>query len=120
MKKPLLWLLALCASASIAAADPRALALQLSEMTPIAATHSATTWALAPEVSRRVAIAQALEWDFPLFGDRAILEHLARDPSPIVRAACVRAAWMRHDHETLGRLASDPDPDVRSIATYAG
>ncbi len=118
MRKPWLWLLALFASASVAAADPRALALELSQMTPIAATHHATTLALSTDVSRRTVIAQALEWEFPLFGDTAILEHLSRDDSPEIRAACARAARARrpvHDR-ILARLADDPDPEVRAIA----
>jgi hypothetical protein len=121
MQKPLLWLVALCASASVAAADPRALALELSEMKPIAATHAATTWALSPEPGYRLAIAQALEWEFPLFGDSTILEHLSYDDSPAIRLATARAARARrpfHDG-VLSRLASDPDADVRDVALAA-
>jgi hypothetical protein len=124
MRKPWLWLLAIFASASIAAANPRDLALELSSMKPIAATHLATTLALSPDLARRAAIAKALEWEFPLFGDGAILDHLSRDESPAIRAACARAAWVRRarggDLGVLARLADDPDPDVRSIATRAG
>lgn len=121
MRKPWLWLLAIFASASIAAADPRQLAVELSDMKPIAATHLATTLALSPDIARRTAIARALEWEFPLFGDDAILDHLSRDESPAIRAACARAAWIRRaTGDVLARLAQDPDPDVRSIATRAG
>src|SRR5438105_4990149 len=124
MRKPWLWLLAIFATASVAAADPRALALELSEMKPIAATHLATTLALSTDVTRRAAIARALEWEFPLFGDGAILDYLSYDDSPAIRAACARAAWARRarggDLGVLARLADDPDPDVRSIASGAG
>lgn len=118
MRKPWLWLLAIFASASVAAADPRALALELSHMKPIAATHLATELALSPDAARRAVIAQALEWEFHLFGDTAILEHLSFDSSPSVRAAVARAARARRpEHDAvLARLASDPDADVRDIA----
>lgn len=118
MRKPWLWLLAIFASASVAAADPRALALELSQMKPIAATHMATTLALSPDSTQRVVVARALEWEFHLFGDTAILEHLSLDSSPEVRAAVARAARARRpEHDgILARLASDPDPDVRDIA----
>ena len=121
MRKPWLWLLAIFASASVAAADPRQLAVELSGMKPLAATHLATTLALSPDVERRTTIARALEWEFPLFGDAAILEHLAGDESPAIRASCARAAWIRRaTGDVLARLAVDPDPEVRSVATRGG
>ncbi|HTR52222.1 MAG TPA: hypothetical protein VMJ10_16020 [Kofleriaceae bacterium] len=101
----------------------RTVAITLGEMTPLAATHFATTWALSGEPLRRAAIAHSLEWAFPLFGDDAILDHLSRDVSPEVRAAVARAAWIRRrssaDLGVLERLADDPDPEVRAIATRA-
>lgn len=102
----------------------RSLAQALDEMTPLAATHVATSWALADDPLRRTAIAHALEWAFPLFGDAAILEHLSRDADPHIRIACARAVWVRRrngiDHAVLARLAADPDPEVRAIATRGG
>jgi hypothetical protein len=101
----------------------RSLANALGEVTPLSATHLATTWALSTDPLRRAAIANALEWQFPLFGDAAIIEHLSRDPSPEIRAAVARAAWMRHtapvDGNALARLQSDADPEVRAIALRA-
>lgn len=103
--------------------DGRVLANAITEMAPLAATHLATTWALSDDPLRRAAIAHALEWSFPLFGDRAVIEHLAQDPDPGIRAACARAAWARRtaggDHGVLERLANDPDPEVRAIASRA-
>jgi hypothetical protein len=118
MRKPWLWLLAIFASASVAVADPRALALELSQMKPIAATHMATTLALSPDSARRVVIAQAREWEVHLFGDSAILEHLSFDSAPEVRAAVARAARARRPEQDaiLARLSCDPDPVVRDLA----
>jgi hypothetical protein len=103
--------------------DGRVLAHAIAEMSPLAATHLATTWALSDDPLRRGAIAHALEWSFPLFGDGAVIEHLSQDPDPTIRAACARAAWARRtaggDHGVLDRLAHDPDPDVRAIASRA-
>lgn len=101
----------------------RGLAGALSEVTPLSATHLATTWALSEDPVRRMAIARALEWQFPLFGDAIIIEHLAADPDAEVRAAIVRAAWTRRaaggDRGVLAKLADDADPEVRAIARRA-
>ena len=101
----------------------RQLAHTLGEQQPLAATHLASTWALSEDPLRRVAIAHALEWAFPLVGDDIVLDHLSRDADPKVRAAVARAAWVRRP--TLGtsivdRLSGDPDPDVRAIARRPG
>jgi len=97
----------------------RGLALALAGMRPLSATHLAATWALADDGTRRLALAHALEWTFPLVGDGVILDHLSRDPEPPVRAAVARAAWVRRaaggDPGVLARLADDPDPEVRAI-----
>jgi hypothetical protein len=102
----------------------RTLAQALAEMRPISATHLATTWALSNHPLRRAGIAHALEWAFPVFGDDVILDHLSRDPDPMIRCAVARAAWVRRrsggDLGVLARLAGDPDPDVRAIASRAG
>ncbi|HEX4456078.1 MAG TPA: hypothetical protein VH143_34695 [Kofleriaceae bacterium] len=101
----------------------RSLANALGEVTPLSATHLATTWALSTDPLRRAAIANALEWQFPLYGDAAIIEHLSRDPSSEIRAAIARAAWIRHtapvDGDALRRLLDDADPEVRAIARRA-
>jgi hypothetical protein len=98
----------------------RTLAQALSELPPLDATHVATTWALSEDVLRRAAVASSLEWAFPLVGDGTIIEHLARDVDPGIRAACARAAWIRRptggDQGVLARLSRDPDPEVRGIA----
>jgi hypothetical protein len=101
----------------------RSLAVALGEVTPLSATHLATTWALSEDPLRRAAIANALEWQFPLFGDAAIIEHLATDPEAHIRAAVARAAWVRRtnpaDVAVLRRLVDDADPEVRAIARRA-
>lgn len=101
----------------------RQLAHALSEQAPLEATHLASTWALSEDRLRRGAIAHALEWVFPLLGDDLVLDHLSRDPDPVIRRAVARAAWARRP--TVGtsisdRLASDPDAEVRAIARRPG
>lgn len=100
----------------------RNLAIALERMRPLEATHVATRWALSPDSLRRVGVARALEWAFPLVGDDLVIDHLSRDPDPAIRAACARAAWIRRatggDPGVLDRLADDIDPDVRAIALW--
>jgi hypothetical protein len=102
-----------------ASALGRGLALALARMRPLSATHVASTWALADDGVRRLAIAHALEWAFPLVGDSIMLDHLSHDDDAGVRAAVARAAWVRRsaggDAGVLTRLARDADPEVRSI-----
>jgi len=106
-----------------AAALGRSLALALSEMRPLSATQMVTTWALSGDAVRRVAVAHALEWRFPLVGDALVLDHLSRDGDPAVRTAVARAAWSRRqvgdDLGVLARLSHDPDPAVRAVAASA-
>jgi hypothetical protein len=101
----------------------RTLAQALSEVRPLVATHLAASWALSDHPVRRAAVAQALEWSFPLVGDGLVLDHLSRDPDPEIRAACAHAAWIRRrtggDMGVLARLADDPDPEVRAIVARA-
>jgi hypothetical protein len=91
-------------------------------MRPITATHLAATWALSDDPVRRLALAHALEWAFPLVGDGMVLDHLSRDADPAVRVAVARAAWVRRagrhgdGDAILARLADDPDPSVRAVA----
>ena len=98
----------------------RGLALALARMRPLSATHIAATWALSNDDVRRLALAHSLEWSFPLVGDGMVLDHLAGDREPAVRAAVARAAWVRRgsggDLGVLDRLVGDPDPEVRAIA----
>lgn len=106
-----------------AAALGRGLALALSEMRPLDATQLASTWALSEHPLRRLAVAHALEWTFKLVGDDLIIDHLSRDPDPVVRKEIARAAWVRRaaggDPDVLVRLADDPDPRVRAVARRA-
>ncbi|MEJ7601786.1 MAG: hypothetical protein WKG01_28065 [Kofleriaceae bacterium] len=100
-----------------AAALGRGLALALTELRPIVGTHLAASWAISTDGLRRLAVANALEWSFPLVGDDVVIDHLSRDPDPAVRCAVARAAWIRGaDASVLSRLAADPDPQVRSVA----
>jgi hypothetical protein len=106
-----------------AAALGRSLALALGELRPLTATHLAATWSLSDDPLRRLAVAHALEWTFPLVGDALVIDHLSRDPDPEIRAACAYAAWIRRatggDLGVLARLADDPDPEVRKIVERA-
>ncbi len=106
-----------------AAALGRSLALALGRMRPLGATHIAATWSLSQDPVRRLAIAHALEWAFPLVGDAVMIDHLSRDPDPAIRIAAARAAWIRRaaggDLEVLSRLTEDPDPEVRAVAARA-
>jgi hypothetical protein len=100
----------------------RGLAVALEGMKPLDATHVASSWAVSPDPMRRIGIARALEWSFPLVGDGLVIEHLSHDPDPQVRAACARAAWIRRatggDLGVLDRLARDPEPEVAAIALW--
>ena len=100
----------------------RGLATALDGMKPLDATHVASSWATSPDPMRRLGIARALEWSFPLVGDGLVIEHLSRDPDPQVRAACARAAYIRRatggDLGVLDRLARDPVPEVAAIAFW--
>jgi hypothetical protein len=102
----------------------RHLALALAEVAPLEATRLATTWSLSRDAMRRRAVAEALEWPFPLVGDSVILDHLSRDRERAIRAASARAAWARRatggDAGVLERLVHDSDPEVRDIAIRAG
>ncbi|HEU0029061.1 MAG TPA: hypothetical protein VFQ53_00420 [Kofleriaceae bacterium] len=106
-----------------AAALGRGLALALGEVRPLTATQLAATWSLSNDPLRRLALAYALEWTFPLVGDGLVIDHLSRDADPAIRAAAARAAWIRRrsggDPGVLDRLADDPDPQVRAIARAA-
>jgi len=106
-----------------ASALGRGLALALGEMRPLSATHLAATWSLSPDPLRRLAVAHALEWTFPLVGDAMVIDHLSRDADPAIRAASARAAWVRRatggDPGVLARLGHDPDPAVRAVAASA-
>lgn len=100
----------------------RNLAIALQRMEPIEATHITSAWALSPDPMRRIGVARALEWQFPLVGDRVVIDHLSRDPDPAIRVACARAAWVRRatggDPGVLDRLAMDVDPAVRAVANW--
>jgi hypothetical protein len=104
----------------------RSLALALDPITGmrrISATHIAATWSLSDDPLRRLAVAHALEWSFPLVGDALVIDHLSRDRDPAIRTAAARAAWARRhtggDPGVLARLSHDPDPAVRAVAASA-
>lgn len=101
----------------------RQLAHTLGDQPALSATHLASTWALSEDPLRRVAVAHALEWAFPLVGDDIVLDHLSHDADPKVRSAVARAAWVRRPHlgtDIVDRLSADPDTDVRAIARRPG
>ena len=106
-----------------ASALGRSLALALAEVRPLSATYLAASWSLSSDAVRRLAVAHALEWTFPLVGDALVIDHLSHDGDPAIRAAVARAAWARRhtggDLGVLARLSSDPDPAVRAVATSA-
>ena len=101
----------------------RGLALALGDMRQLSATHLVATWSLSSDAVRRLAVAHALEWTFPLVGDALVIDHLSRDRDPEIRAAAARAAWSRRgtggDLGVLARLALDADPTVRAVAESA-
>jgi len=105
------------------AISAHALAIALSYLPPMDATAAACQWALSTATERRAVLGVALAWDFPLVGDDVLIDHLAADPVPVVRAAAARAAWARRrtggDPGVLERLAIDPAPEVREIAALA-
>jgi HEAT repeat protein len=106
----------------VRAAVAHGLAAMLQRTRPIEATHLASRWASSTRPELRLAVAGALEWRFPLVGDDLILEHLAIDPDPAIRAAVARAAWSRDGavgERVLARLLTDADPEVREIAALA-
>ncbi|HEY4055350.1 MAG TPA: hypothetical protein VGM39_02035 [Kofleriaceae bacterium] len=101
----------------------RGLAMALGKLRPLHATQIAATWAVSEDPVRRLSLANALEWTFPLVGDAMIIEHLAKDPDAEIRASVARAAWARRatggDAGVLARLSDDQDPTVRAIARGA-
>ena len=116
---------ALAATEPAPATDPeaRGLAQRLAHLPSIESMGAAAELALSPDLHERQALAQALAWSFPLPGEQAVIEHLAADPSPDVRAAAARAAWVRRspmlDQRVLHRLLGDEDPEVRAAAWLA-
>ena len=106
-----------------ASALGRSLALALTEMRPLSATHLAATWSLSSDPVRRLAVAHALEWTFPLVGDALVIDHLSYDGDAEIRVAAARAAWARRqtggDNGVLARLSHDPDPRVSAVAASA-
>ena len=101
----------------------RHLALRLAHLPSIESMGVAAELALSPDGGERHQLAEALTWAFPLPGEHAVIEHLARDPTPEVRAAAARAAWVRRsshlDVSVLHRLLGDDDPEVRAAAWLA-
>lgn len=99
------------------------LAACLTELPPLAATGASAELATSPDVHERAALAQALAWVFPLATDDVLIDHLADDPAPQVRAAVARAAWTRRavlgDTDVVRRLLGDDDPAVRAAAWNA-
>lgn len=80
------------------------------------------TWALSENPDERLALARALTWSTPVFVADLVLEQLAQDQTPAVRAAAL-AAVARHFHEdssTYARIAlqcsDDSDPSVQQLA----
>lgn len=99
------------------------LAACLTELPPLAAAGASAELATSPDVDERAALAQALAWVFPLATDDVLIDHLADDPAPRVRAAVARAAWTRRailgDTDVVRRLLGDADPSVRAAAWQA-
>lgn len=104
-------------------ASGRSLALELAELPALASMGVAAELALSGAPDERLALAEALGWSFPLVGDGVVIEHLAGDPEPAVRAAAARAAWIRRTNQldltVLHRLLGDDDPEVRAAAWLA-
>lgn len=120
------------AAPSVAAAEPaetpsltagRALAVELSTLPAIESMGVAADLAMSSAPGDRLALAEALGWSFPLAGEELVIEHLATDRDPSVRAAAARAAWVRRSTQlelsVLHRLLGDEDPEVRAAAWLA-
>jgi hypothetical protein len=80
------------------------------------------TWALSDNPDERLALARALTWSTPVFVADLVLEQLASDQTPAVRAAAL-AAVAKHFHENsttysqiVMQCAGDPDPNVQKLA----
>lgn len=99
------------------------LAACLTELPPLAAAGASAELATSPDVEERTALAHALAWVFPLPTDDVLIDHLADDPAPRVRAAVAQAAWTRRailgDTGVVRRLLGDADPQVRDAAWRA-
>jgi hypothetical protein len=104
-------------------ARAHSLAIALAHLAPLEAVARASDWALADDPGRRLAVATALGWSFPLVGDDVIIDHLSRDGDTEIRAAAARAAWARRatggDVGVLARLTADPAAEVREVAWLA-
>lgn len=99
------------------------LATYLTDLPPLDAAGTSAELATSTDVDERVALAEALAWVFPLASDDVLIDHLADDPAPRVRAAIARAAWarsaVRGDTGVVRRLLGDADPAVRAAAWHA-
>lgn len=97
----------------------------LAEMSEIDRVGLIAAWAVSPSPRVRLAIARALRHTPPSVGSLSALEHLARDPSPLVRVAVAEAAWLRRREDparliaVLHRLADDHEQFVREVAHLA-
>lgn len=111
------------ASDEVHGSRAHSLAIALAHSAPLEAVSRASEWALAGDPARRLTVATALGWSFPLVGDDMIIDHLSRDDDTGIRAAAARAAWARRatggDPGVLDRLSSDPAPEVREVAWLA-
>ena len=105
------------------AAHAHSVAISLTHMPPLDAVAAASEWALSPDPARRLAVALALTWSFPLVGDDVVIDHLSRDEHAPIRTAAARAAWARRaaggDPGVLQRLSTDPSASVREVAWLA-
>lgn len=99
------------------------LAAYLTDLPPLDAAGTSAELATSVDVDERVALAEALAWVFPLASDDVLIDHLADDPAPRVRAAVARAAWSRNavrgDTGVVRRLLGDADAGVRAAAWRA-
>jgi HEAT repeat protein len=80
------------------------------------------TWALSENPDERLALARALTWSTPVFVADLVLEQLAHDDRPAVRAAAL-AAVAKHFHENSAayarivmQCADDTDRNVQKLA----
>ena len=80
------------------------------------------TWALSDDADERLALARALTWATRVFVADLVLQQLAQDETPTVRAAAL-AAVAKHFHEDSAMYASivsqcenDADLNVRRLA----
>jgi len=104
-------------SSDMRAAAGAGLSRAISLLTPVERIECVCQWALSPHWGERAALARALTSPTPILVTDLVVEQLAQDPHPEVRAGALQAAQARlsHDPETYGVLVARLQQD-RAVA----